>query len=436
MKKIFLDVFDGTKTSREYYTEEECGNSYVQGESILFYMLMNGRKIMLTQTQIIDSGIIHSILNTPDSKEPFLQFIRERKIEAVLQKGQGACSLVGYMKQSLKHGIEDEKERFVFSIFAFMTLLSKEQQQAVHKKAIEAIEQHHYDFSVEGVDKRYTDLVRKAVINLQDIDRAIEGNYAEAGEFKEHMYEIVQRLPLKQQGTELDPKVAQLWEKIVEQSTADKWDSRSKYYGFLKKVEDKYSSKAIAQVRESVNACYHIAIATTLKDSEVSLNFSEKHKDLIQPIRKTKHAAGQLMALRRLEDAPQIDGQKQDPLTWTRLSAAIKEVDKIQQSKPGISRSEAIKRSKRMQFIKPVTMTARYIGTGLASNALLGAGEGFELLWGAVEEVSGDAVRTPSFKKMLKSYPDSFKQRDLLNKTSQFYTVLVNDSNDSNRESE
>lgn len=425
MKRVFLDVFDGTKTSTQYYTPDQCDAHCVQGETVMFHMLMNGHKLVLTQTQIMDSGIIHAILNDKDSREAFLEFIRSGKIEIVLQKGKGAHSLVGYLRQSLLHGVEDSGELFRFSVFSFMDDWDTEKRKTLHKQALKAIDEHHYQFEADGIDKSCTDLVRQAVINLQDIDRAIEGRYLQAGDFTRHIHEVIaHHEPIVVANTE-DVEAAVLWEKLVEQTKPQLLTSRSAYYAHLEKLADDSSEDAIERVRQRIDNCYNIAVSSSLQDVKVSLNFSEKNKDLIQPIRKAKNTISQLMTLRPVEEAPQEKGSKKDPLTWSTLAAAIEEVDKIQRVR-SISRSEAIRRSKNMQFMKPVTMTAHYIGMSLTTNFISAPiADGLSLLTDAAGELTDNAAKKPSLSGTLHSYKNSAERSRLLADSDRFYSLLV-----------
>lgn len=81
---MYLDALDPVRTSATQLDEATCQSFRVQGESILLKTLLEGARPIVTQTQIMDSLVIHTILEDDEMKNHFLQLIDHGHIQLSL----------------------------------------------------------------------------------------------------------------------------------------------------------------------------------------------------------------------------------------------------------------------------------------------------------------------------------------------------------------
>ncbi|QED48076.1 hypothetical protein [Cytobacillus dafuensis] len=405
---MFLDLFDTIRTSENQHNIDECKKNAIQGESMLFYLLLSGQMPILTQTQVIDSKIIHNILFNNEMKGHFLELIKNGKLRLALYTGHNRMkSLQDYFMNSLSYGLDDQTDFFDFSTLPFLKHYDPKIRKKLNLRIIESLEHNSYQFETDGVKPEHIEFIEKIIDNIQNIDRAIRGNFTYTNGFKKNLDDLFNAQSQILINDEfLNLEFLNLCREIIKKGSFN--NRRSAYYSFLESRKDEYSSDSIEEVKQIVDNCYNEAIASSLPSEEYNLNFASKFSELVKPI--------QLISeISKKEVIKLKPNQKESYITWEILVHMLNEVDTLQKEK-NLSRIEALFEFKRRQSFKPVVAISKYIGIGLIPSFIPGAPEGIEILTdlvsGAATEITDNLLKKPT----LKDVKNTFKERKITSK--------------------
>ncbi|MGO4370670.1 hypothetical protein AB4Z21_07715 [Paenibacillus sp. MCAF20] len=420
---MFLDLLDTTRTSKEQNTIEECTINAIQGESMLFYLLMSGQTPTLNQTQIMDSAIIHQILLNNHIREPFLKLIKTGKIQLTLYTGNGAQSLQDYFKNSLKFGLDNEQQFFDFSIFPFLKQYDANTRRTLHATILKTLEHNTYNFKTSGVEAAHIEYIGAIIENIQDIDRAIKGQYVLTKTFNKHLDPLFQSQCQALMNFEnTDPEFIRLCRELL--SKGPYGNRRSAYYNVLKSMQGHYSKIHLSKLKQTVDNCYNQAIASSIPDDGYSLNFSSEFVDLAQSIQNNG-------GLQRKELIAIKPSDKSIYITWHTLVDMLEEVDRLEQSK-GISRVAALNEYKRTQSFKPIIQVAKYLAHDTAASLIPGVPQVVEivsdLITGAASDWTGGLLKKQSVGEIGVSIKEGKRKSKILGQTIEFLSMTMRQS--------
>ncbi len=418
---MFLDLLDTIKTSESQYDMNECKKNAVQGESMLFYLLLSGKVPVLTQTQVMDSKIIHNILFNKGMNEYFLKLIKSGKIKLALYTGQGQLkSLQDYFIHSLRYGLDGQTDFFDFSTLPFLKHYDIQVRKNLNKKIIDVLQHNSYQFATDGVSREHVEYIEAIIDNIQNIDRYIRGNYIYTDGYKKSLDTLVAtHCQIFLNDASENSGLVKLCRGVLEKGNSR--NRRSAYYSFLESMKNEYSIENIQKVKQIIDNCYNEAVASSLPSEEYNLNFSSKFVDLIKPIlMRSEISKKEVIKLRT--------NHKDNVITWETLVAMLSEVDNLQNEK-NLNRTDALMEYKRRQKFKPVVAVAKYLGFSVLPSFIPAAPEAIEivtdLVTGAATEVTDSLFKKPSLKFVGNTLNESKMTTNLVDPTIEFISMTL-----------
>lgn len=417
---MFLDLLDTIKTSENHHEMDVCKANAVQGESMLYYLLLAGKTPTLTQTQAMDSKIIHSILNDKKSKKPFLDMLRTGKIRIELYNGNGAQSLQDYFNNSLSYGVDNEYDFFNFSTMPFLEQYDPKVRKNLHNNIITALVHHSYDFKTDGVSPKDIDYLGYMVDDLNEIDKAVRSHYLVCNAYQKNMDDLV-RVQCQELMKNQNDRTgfSDLCHDMV--SKCDYGNRRSAYYKHLDILKNDYSKDDIEKMKQVVNNCYNEALASSTNNNQCNLNLSGEFVDLAQPIQQNGTVVNKEIIAIKPSKADQY-------LTWETLSEIMTEVEQIEKAKK-LSRTDAFIEYKRVQSLKPIISTVKYLGIGAITSLIPGVPDVVEILsdviTGAVSDAIGDKFKKPSLHDTVASVKDGAKKKQVADNAIEFLSMTM-----------
>lgn len=417
---MFLDLLDTIRTSESLHEVNECKMNAIQGESMLFYLLLSGKTPLLTQTQVMDSNIIHSILYNKQNKEHFLNLLQTGKIQVALYTGNGSCSMQDYFKKSLTYGLADETDFFDFSTLPFLNNYDARTRKNLNTNILKSLENNSYQFRTDGVSHEHTDYIEAIFENIQDIDRAIKGKYLYTNGFRKQIDELFHtQCQILINDETVDTEFISLCKEMV--GRGGYGNRRSAYYNYLETKKNDFSKDNIEKVKQVIDNCYNEAVASSLPEKGYNLNFLSTFVDLVKPIQKS----GGLIKKELIEIR---QSKKNSYITWETLGDMLKEVDNLAQKK-NLSRTDALNEYKRMQTYKPVVAVAKYLGTSVMTSFIPGVSQVVEivsdLVSGAAADATGEILKKPSIGEIRNSIKQSNIKSNLASNTIEFISMTM-----------
>lgn len=417
---MFLDLLDTIKTSENFHKIDACKANAVQGESMLYYLLLTGQTPTLTQTQAMDSKIIHNILNDGKSRSAFLTLLATGKIQLELYTGSGARSLQDYFKKSLMYGLNEGTDFFNFSTMPFLEQYDPKIRKNLQANIVSALQDNCYDFKTDGVCAEHIDYLTGIIDDMQDIDRAIRGNCLYCKAYQKNMDDLVWRHCQElMKSEETDTSFLKLCYDII--SKYDYGNRRSAYYKYLDILKQDYSNDDIEKMKQLVDNCYNEALASSTNNNACNLNISSKFADLAQPIQQNGNVTKKEIIKIRPSRADQY-------LTWETLSQIMTEVERIEKVKK-LSRTDALTEYKRKQSFKPIVSTVKYLEIGAVTSLIPGIPDVVEILSdvisGAVSDAVGDKLKKPSLHDITVSAKDGAKKTQIANNAIEFLSMTM-----------
>ncbi|MGU8998433.1 hypothetical protein ACV3ZD_00470 [Clostridium perfringens] len=418
---MFLDLFDTIKTSEIYYEKEFCEINAISGEIMLYYLILSGKTPVLTQTQAMDSTIIHSILNEEKNTKYFLELLRNNNIKLALYNGNGARSLQDYFKKALSYGIDGETDFFEFSSMPFLNEYDKNLRKKFNKHIIDSIEHNYYNFKFDGIKSEDIEKLEAIVNNIQHMDRAIKGEYITSNIYRKNLDDLfLNHCNSIIRSSVEENEFIDLCKRMKSKNYYG--NRRSAYYSFIDELkEEGYKKENIRKIRQVVDNCYNEASSSLISNSSYSLNFSSEYGDLINSVQEN----GKLEK-KELIEIKNIESNKY--LTWERINSIIKEVKAIEKNKK-ITYLEALNEFKRRQPINMVVSVARYIGISTLSTFIPGVPNvfevGSELVSGAISDLVCEKLKKPSITDTINELKEESIKRKLTQNTIEFISMSM-----------
>lgn len=413
---MFLDLLDTIKTSENHNTREDCEINAASGESMLYYLMLSGEKPILNQTQLMDSSIIHNILRDERNKKHFLEIIKNKNINLSLYTGNGARSLQDYFKKSLTYGLENDTEFFDFSIMPFLKEYDLNVRKNLNKNIISAIEDNSYKFKSDGVKAEHTEYIMDIIDDIQDIDRAIRGEYLVGNTYKKNIDDLFKKQCIGIINDEnMDSEFLELCQRMFTKN--DYKNRRSIYYKHIENMKINYSKKSTDKIRQVVDNCYNEASASLINNNGYSLNFSSEFADLIKPVQINGNVDTKKIIQLKSSNADRY-------LTWEILVDIMKEVECIKKEK-NLSQTEALNEYKKKQYFKPIISLSKYVGVTAISSVIPVIPGILEIFSGVFSDGLGEKMKKPSLGEMVGSVKNMTKNVKIAKKTIEFISMSM-----------
>ncbi len=201
----------------------------------------------------------------------------------------------------------------------------------------------------------------------------------------------------------------------------DYQNRRSIYYNYLGTMGNYYTNENIEKMRQVIDNCYNVAVASLIDDDGYTLNFSSKHADLIQPIEQN----GDLIKKEIIELKP-IKTDKY--LTWEALSNIMMEVEVIEKKKK-LSRMDALLEYKRLQSYKPIILVVKYLGISTITSFIPGVPQIVEILSdiisGTASDVVGEKLKKPSLGEVVTSFKGAKNKTRTVEDAIEFISITM-----------
>lgn len=393
---MFLDLLDTIKTSEKHHTLVDCEINAMIGESMMYYLILAGQTPTLTQTQVMDSNIIHNILRDKNRRIYFLEMLQSGYIKVALYTGNGSRSLQDYFKKSLTYGMDDDTEFFDFSIMPFLGEYDSKVRKNLNKKILSAIEHNSYNFNSDGVKPEHTDYIGCIVDNIQDIDKAVRGKYLLSNTYRKNIDDLFRAQCegiINDKNT--NSEFLELCQRMMNKNSYK--NRRSIYYNYIENMRSNYSNESIDKMRQVIDNCYNEAIASLINDDGYSLNFSSKYVDLMKLMDKNENVVKkEVIGIKR--------SNAEKYFTWAILSDIMKEVEELK-NKKNLSQTEALIEYKKRQSYKPIVSVAKYLGVTAITSFIPGIPHVVEIfsdiISGTVSDVAGEKMRKPSLGEIV-----------------------------------
>ncbi len=424
---MYLDALDPVRTSNISGDSEKSKLYGIQGEAVLFKTLLEGKKPTLTQTQVMDSTVIHRILEkNSNDKNAFLSLVRNKQINIAMYsqlRENNVYGLKGYFLKTLQKGLKDNENFHHYSYLDFIQKLDKKNRVKFQEKIIDAIIHNHYQVKIDAVDAKDIEKTQLYIHNLSLLDYELRGQFISMGPFRKNFDTLVQKgcyTFLKNE--QLSQDVHLLCQNILQHNNFA--NTRSIYYNFLADYENA-TDEAKALIKSLIDLCYNESIASTLPSHDYSLSFDSHLYELIE------HADRSQEPLKK-EQVLLVPSNDQSYFTWESINAFFKEIESLQ-SKHNISRLEAIETYKQQFGIhKPIIKVAQYLTLGLAPNIIpfgeVIANPIIEIVSNSIELVAGDMVegklKRPSIQDVAADLAE-FKQQKIVAQKAYDFTLIT-----------
>lgn len=409
---MYLDALDPVRTSEAQLEQEKCLQFSTQGQSILIKTLLEGKQPTLTQTQVMDSKVVHDILWDPNMRQPFLTLIKQGHIHVAMYKNLKAEKTYGlqsYFLKTLQKGLKDDESFHSYSTLTFLQDLDKEVRKKFQMKVIDAMQNHHFDFHIDGVAKEDVEAMEAYLENLRNIDYALRGKFVEMGAFTKEFDQLVrQSCQLLLQSENKNEEIISLCNQMMRRQF---YNTRSIYYNFLDEMKTHYSAHTIKFLKGLVDMCYNESVASSLPNQPLNISLEEDLSSLIQYFgRQEDNVKGEDLQISTYHDS--------NYLTWESLKDLLLEVDHLQNEKQ-MTRIEALQHFKNKYTLqKPAMKIAKYISLGLGPS-FIPFGEGIvQVIATGVNFIAGDFIneklKKPSQSEIFKDIQTAKTKRQLV----------------------
>lgn len=419
---MYLDALDPVRTSETQLDKKTCRNFAIQGESMLVKTLLEGTRPTLTQTQVMDSKVIHNILWDKQMKDHFLSLIDNGHINIAIYKNlkeKRIHGLQSYFLKTLQKGLKEGESFHNYSTLPFLQHLDDDVRRNFHRKVIDAVTNHYYNFQVDGVKSEYVEVMIDYLENLQALDWALRGRFKQMGAFTKGFDDLfIKNYHILKENRQKNDEVVELTKEMITRQSFQ--NTRSRYYHFLETVGSNFSSESKKLVKGLVDMCYNESIASTIPGSKYNISIEKGAEDLIQCL---EHKGEPL----NKEEVLLIPKNDAKFFTWESLANVFLEVDILQKEKR-LSRLEALEKYKSHNSIqKPAIKFAKYITLGLGPTLLPG-GEGIvKIITTGINFIAGDAVsekfKRPTQKEVLSEIQQYKGKRKITEKAIKFTSV-------------
>lgn len=419
---MYLDALDPVRTSKSQLDEATCQSFRVQGESILLKTLLEGARPIVTQTQIMDSLVIHTILEDDVMKNHFLQLIDHGHIQIARYpnlKAKNVQGLQAYFLSTLQKGLKDGESFHNYSAFPFLEELSLDERRKFQQDIIDAVSNQHFSFKSDYVKAEHIEQLEAYLRNLHQFDWTLRGRFTEMGPFTKGFDDLFLKgyHTLKSHEHENEEVVALCQEMMAHRTFQN---TRSIYYHALDAISPHYSIESKKMVKGLIDMCYNESIASTLPDNKYNMSFETGAEELILCLegkQEPLHKEGVLL----------IPSKDKDYFTWESLADLLVEVENLQLTKK-ITRLEALEEYKRQNSIrKPALKLAKYAALGLAPS-LIPLGTGIvEIVTTGLNLIAGDMIseklKKPSQKEVIHEFQKYREKQKVAEKAISFTSV-------------
>lgn len=419
---MYLDALDPVRTSESQLDREKCGQFSTQGQSMLIKTLLEGQAPTLTQTQVMDSKVVHDILWETGMRDHFLSLIKHGHIHVAMYKNlkqERVQGLQSYFLKTLQKGLKDGESFHNYSTLPFMQDLRQDIRQNFQKKIIDAVSNHYFDFQVDGVDPVYVEAMEAYLENLRDIDYALRGQFVEMGAFTKGFDDLVRQgyLILKSNEQANDEVIALCDEMMKHQFH----NTRSAYYNFLDRKKKHFSYQARQLVKGLIDMSYNESVASSIPNNTVNLSLEDHIKSLVHCFEAEEDKV-------QAEALQIVAHHDSNYLTWESLADMLVEVDHIQKEKQ-VTRQEALHLYKQKHNAKkPAMKIAKYITLGLGPS-LIPLGEGIvQMVATGVNFIAGDfmneKLKKPSQREIAEDIQSVRTKRKLAKQAIEFTSLV------------
>lgn len=419
---MYLDALDPVRTSTSQLDKATCQSFRVQGESILLKTLLEGARPIVTQTQIMDSLVIHNVLEDEMTKKHFLQLIDHGHIQIARYpnlKEKNVQGLQAYFLSTLQKGLKEGESFHNYSAFPFLENLSVDVRRKFQQDIIDAVSNHHFSFKSDYVEHENINQMEKYLRNLQQVDWTLRGRFTEMGPFTKGFDDLFLRgFHILQSNEHANEEVVALCNEMMAHRTFH--NTRSIYYHALEAISPHYSVASKKLVKGLIDMCYNESIASTLPDNKYNMSFESGAEDLILCLE------GKQEPLHK-EDVLLIPSSDKDYFTWESLTDLLVEVENLQHTKK-ITRLEALEQYKRQNSIRKSAMKlAKYAALGLAPS-LIPLGTGIvEIVTTGLNFIAGDMIteklKKPSQKEVIQEFQKYREKQKVANQAITFTSV-------------
>lgn len=356
---MFLDVLDTARTMIGVNSEQVYMENMIQGETMLYYALLMGKKPTLTQTQVTDSPIIFNILNG-QYKSEFLELIKEDKIRICLYPK--IDSLEDYFVKCLKYGVEDESDFFDFAMFPFLREKEVRERRNIQFQMIKVVTDNARRFRIEGLTGEENEYIREYINTIEEIEEIVRSRYLRSTRFKVHMDDVFKQYTdgiLK--GETYSLAIKELVKYINSYKDGkEKINRRSIYYKLLESecVRKHFDQEAISNVKTIIDYSYNLAVASAVDDKEgANINIREKYIEASKLMEASENCKE-----KKLFNLQQIDAKNY--LTWEDISPLLKEIERLEEEK-NYSREDALQEIRNKQLKNPIIKLSKYVGLSI-----------------------------------------------------------------------
>lgn len=423
---MYLDTLDPVRTSEYQHDIETCQKYAIQGEAMLLKTLLEGNRPTLTQTQVMDSKVIHNILWDPEARDPFLSFIKNGHINVALYKNLKANniqSLQNYFLQTLQKGLKEDESFHHYSCLPFMQELDDCVRIKFQRKITDALTNNYYNFTVDGVNPKYVEYMEAYVKNLHLLDWELRGQFVGMGPFtKSFDHLFIEGCHILASNELVSEEILQLCEDMLRQQKFH--NTRSIYYHFLEEHANS-TPKAKEFVKNLVDICYNESIASTLPNSECNISIERHLKNLISCTENT----GNILSKEKVLLIPK---RSEKYFTWEALKFLFQEIDNLQEKK-NLSRLEAIEDYRSQTKLQlPVMKTAKYLTVGLATSLIPFGEDLIEIVTNSLglvtDDVLSEVTKKPSLRDISNEIIQNNEQKVMAKKAHEFTLITKRSS--------
>lgn len=419
---MYLDALDPVRTSATQLDVATCQRFAIQGESMLLKTLLEGARPTLTQTQVMDSLVVHNILKDDMMKEHFLKLIDHGHIQIARYqnlKEKNVQGLQAYFLSTLQKGLKEGESFHNYSAFPFLEKMDLTVRRNFQRNIVDAVVNHHYSVKTQDVDAEHVEQMEYYLRDLQQLDWTLRGRFVEMGPFTKGFDNLFLKSfhILKSNGQKNEEVVALCKEMMA---NCNFQNTRSIYYHALETVSPHFSLESKKVVKGLIDMCYNESIASTMSDSKYNISFEAGAEELIQCLE------DKVVPLNK-EEVLLIPTNDAKYFTWESLADLFIEVEQLQLDKK-ISRLEALEQYKRQNSIqKPALKFAKYLTLGLAPS-LLPLGTGIvEIITTGINLIAGDMVseklKKPSQREVLGEIQTYKEKQKVAEKAIKFTSV-------------
>lgn len=421
---MYLDTLDPVRTSEYQHDIETCQKYAVQGEAMLLKTLLEGNCPVLTQTQVMDSKVIHNILWDKEARDPFLSFIKKGHIHVALYKNLKAnniLSLQSYFLKTLQKGLKEGESFHHYSCLPFMQELNDDVRRKFQLKISDALMNNYYNFSTEDVKPEHVEYMEAYVKNLYLLDWELRGRFVEMGPFTKNFDQLFEeKCNLLMNEERADREILGLCKDMLQYGKFH--STRSAYYHFLE-AHDNSTNRVKEFIKSLVDICYNESIASTLPNNKCNISIEQRFKNLTSYTERV----GETLSKEEVLIVPRRNVKY---FTWDALEHLFDNIDDLQK-KRNISRLEAIETYRAQTKLQlPVMKMAKYLTVSLTTSLIPFGDDLIEIVTDGLNFVAEEAIVEATKKPSLRDISDEIirntEQRLMAQKAHEFTLITKN----------